>query len=181
LFRNLSYQLTTMLALEATRDLKTVERKIETPLMPCVGSVLEKPLVVVPILRAGLGMLQPFQDLFPDVSVGYLGLERDHDTAMARSYYSKLPSLREAKTIVVDPMLATGGSACHALDVIRDAGAEHLSLVCIIGSREGVERVQQSHPAVAITLGVLDEELNSNKYIVPGLGDFGDRLYGTPG
>jgi len=181
LFRNLSYQLTTLLALEATRDLKTVERKIETPLMPCVGSVLEKPLVVVPILRAGLGMLQPFQDLFPDVSVGYLGLERDHDTAMARSYYSKLPSLREAKTIVVDPMLATGGSACHALDVIRDAGAEHLSLVCIIGSREGVERVQQSHPAVAITLGVLDEELNSNKYIVPGLGDFGDRLYGTPG
>lgn len=181
LFRNLSYQLTTLLALEATRDLKTVERKIETPLMPCVGSVLEKPLVVVPILRAGLGMLQPFQDLFPDVSVGYLGLERDHDTAMARSYYSKLPSMREAKTIVVDPMLATGGSACHALDVIRDAGAEHLSLVCIIGSREGVERVQRSHPAVAITLGVLDEELNSNKYIVPGLGDFGDRLYGTPG
>jgi uracil phosphoribosyltransferase len=181
LFRNLSYQLTTMLALEATRGLGTVEREIETPLMPCAGRVLERPLVVVPILRAGLGMLQPFQDLFPDVSVGYLGLERDHDTAMARSYYSKLPVLKEAWTIVVDPMLATGGSACHALDAVAEAGAGHVSLVCIIGSREGVEQVRARHPRVEITLGVLDEHLNADKYIVPGLGDFGDRLYGTPG
>lgn len=181
LFRNLSYQLTTMLALEATRGLGTVERMIETPLMPCAGRVLERPLVVVPILRAGLGMLQPFQDLFPDVSVGYLGLERDHGTAMARSYYSKLPSLGEAWTVVVDPMLATGGSACHALDAVVEAGAVNVSLVCIIGSREGVELVRSRHPEVEITLGVLDEHLNADKYIVPGLGDFGDRLYGTPG
>lgn len=181
LFRNLSYQITTMLALEATREMESVERSVETPLEPCIGRVLAKPLVVVPILRAGLGMLQPFQDLFPDVSVGYLGLERDHDTAAARAYYSKLPALAGAKTIVVDPMLATGGSACHAMDSIFAAGADHVSLVCIIGSREGVGIVRNRYPSVDITLGVMDEGLNASKYIVPGLGDFGDRLYGTSG
>jgi uracil phosphoribosyltransferase len=179
LFRNLSYQLSLMLALEATRDLETVEKNIETPLAPHTGRVLARPLVVVPILRAGLGMLQPFQDIFPDTSVGYIGLERDHETAKARSYYCKLPPVAETRTIVVDPMLATGGSAAHALQLVKDHGATDVCLVCILGSPEGVETITRSHPDVSIILGVLDESLNAKKYIVPGLGDFGDRLYGT--
>ncbi len=179
LFRNLSYQFALMLALEATRDLETVEKNIETPLAPHTGRVLARPLVVVPILRAGLGMLQPFQDIFPDTSVGYIGLERDHETAKARSYYCKLPPVSNARTIVVDPMLATGGSASQALQLVKDNGATDVSLVCILGSPEGVDAIHSAHPDVSIILGVLDESLDANKYIVPGLGDFGDRLYGT--
>ncbi len=179
LFRNLSYQFSLMLALEATRDLETVEKNIETPLAPHAGRVLARPLVVVPILRAGLGMLQPFQDIFPDTSVGYIGLERDHETAKARSYYCKLPPVSNARTIVVDPMLATGGSASQALQLVKDHGATDVCLVCILGSPEGVETIHRAHPDVSIILGVLDESLDANKYIVPGLGDFGDRLYGT--
>ncbi|PAZ07466.1 MAG: uracil phosphoribosyltransferase [Verrucomicrobiia bacterium AMD-G2] len=179
LFRNLSYQLSLILALEATRDLETVEKQIETPLAPHTGRVLARSLVVVPILRAGLGMVQPFQDIFPDISVGYIGLERDHETAEARSYYCKLPPVADTRTIVVDPMLATGGSAAKALQLVKDHGASDVSLVCILGSPEGVETVARAHPEVPIILGVLDESLNANKYIVPGLGDFGDRLYGT--
>ena len=179
LFRNLSYQISLMLALEATSDLETVEKKIETPLAPHTGRVLARSLVVVPILRAGLGMLQPFQDIFPDTSVGYIGLERDHETAKARSYYCKLPPVADTRTIVVDPMLATGGSASQALQIVKDQGATDVCLVCILGSPEGVETIRRAHPDVSIILGVLDESLNANKYIVPGLGDFGDRLYGT--
>jgi uracil phosphoribosyltransferase len=179
LFRNLSYQLSLLLALEATRDLGTVEKKIETPLASCTGRVLARPLVVVPILRAGLGMLQPFQDVFPDISVGYVGLERDHETAVARSYYCKLPPVSDTRTIVVDAMLATGGSAAQALTIVKEHGATDIRLVCIIGAPEGVETVTQAHPDVPIVLGVLDESLDARKYIVPGLGDFGDRLYGT--
>jgi uracil phosphoribosyltransferase len=179
LFRNLSYQLSLILALEATRDLETVEKQIETPLAPHTERVLARSLVVVPILRAGLGMVQPFQDIFPDISVGYIGLERDHETAEARSYYCKLPPVADTRTIVVDPMLATGGSAAKALSLVKDNGARDVSLVCILGSPEGVETVSRVHPEVPIILGVLDESLNANKYIVPGLGDFGDRLYGT--
>jgi uracil phosphoribosyltransferase len=179
LFRNLSYQISLMLALEATSDLETVEKKIETPLAPHTGRVLARSLVVVPILRAGLGMLQPFQDIFPDTSVGYIGLERDHETAKARSYYCKLPPVADTRTIVVDPMLATGGSASQALQIVKEQGATDVCLVCILGSPEGVETIRRAHPDVSIILGVLDESLNANKYIVPGLGDFGDRLYGT--
>jgi uracil phosphoribosyltransferase len=179
LFRNLSYQLSLLLALEATRDLGTVEKKIETPLAPFSGRVLARSLVVVPILRAGLGMLQPFQDIFPDISVGYIGLERDHETAVARSYYCKLPPVGDTRTIVVDAMLATGGSAAQALSVVKEHGATDIRLVCIIGAPEGVETVTRAHPDVPIVLGVLDESLDSRKYIIPGLGDFGDRLYGT--
>ena len=179
LFRNLSYQLSLILALEATRDLETVEKQIETPLAPHTGRVLARSLVVVPILRAGLGMVQPFQEVFPDISVGYIGLERAHETAEARSYYCKLPPVADTRTIVVDPMLATGGSAAKALSLVKDNGATDVCLVCILGSPEGVETVARAHPEVPIILGVLDESLNANKYIVPGLGDFGDRLYGT--
>ena len=178
-FRTLAYQIGQLLAIEATRDLATKEKSIETPLEPFAGQVLARSLVIVPILRAGLGMMQPFLDLFPDVSVGYVGLERDHETAVARSYYCKLPPLAGTRVLVVDPMLATGGSAANALSVVKEAGAKELSFVCIVSSPEGVETVQSAHPDVPIFTAAHDRELNDRKYILPGLGDFGDRLYGT--
>ena len=179
LFRTLSYQISLLLALEATRDLATVEKLIETPMEPMAGRVLAKPLVIVPILRAGLGMVQPFQDNFPDVSVGYVGLERDHTTAIARSYYCKLPPLEGKRVLVIDPMLATGGSAAQALEVVKAAGAKEIGFICIVASPEGVAKLGQAHPDVPIYAGALDRGLNDRKYILPGLGDFGDRLYGT--
>lgn len=179
LFRTLSYQISLLLALEATRDLATEEKPIETPLEPFAGRVLARPLAVVPILRAGLGMVQPFQDIFPDVSIGYVGLERDHTTAVARSYYCKLPPLDGKRVIVVDPMLATGGSAAQALDVVKAAGAKEVVFVCIVAAPEGVAAVEKAHPKIPIHTGALDRQLNNRKYILPGLGDFGDRLYGT--
>lgn len=179
LFRTLSYQISLLLALEATRDLASEERPIETPMEPMTGRVLAKPLVIVPILRAGLGMVQPFQDLFPDVSVGYVGLERDHTTAIARSYYCKLPPLDGKRVLVIDPMLATGGSAAQAIDVVKSAGAKEIGFICIVAAPDGVATVEKAHPEVPIYAGALDRELNAKKYILPGLGDFGDRLYGT--
>ncbi len=179
LFRTLSYQIALLLALDATRDLATDKKSIATPLEPFTGLVLAKPLVIVPILRAGLGMLQPFHDVFPDVSVGYVGLERDHTTAVARSYYCKLPPLAGTRVIIVDPMLATGGSAVQAVEVVKAAGGTEIVFVCIVAAPEGVAAMHQAHPEVPIHAGALDRALNAKKYILPGLGDFGDRLYGT--
>jgi len=179
LFRTLSYQISLLLALEATRDLATTDKLIATPMESTTGRVLAKPLVIVSILRAGLGMLQPFHDIFPDVSVGYVGLERDHQTAVARSYYCKLPPLTAARVLVVDPMLATGGSAVQAIDIVKAAGGTEIIFVCIVASPEGVATLQKAHPEIPIHAGALDRELNQKKYILPGLGDFGDRLYGT--
>jgi uracil phosphoribosyltransferase len=179
-FRSLTYELTMLLAIDATRNLSVTQKAIETPLEPVTGSVLaHRPLVVVPILRAGLGMMQPFLDLFPDVSVGYIGLERDHETALARSYYCKLPLLSGRHVFLVDPMLATGGSAVKAIDVLKQNGAAEISLLSIVSAPEGVAAVERAHPEVPIWTAALDRELNSRKYILPGLGDFGDRLYGT--
>ncbi len=179
LFRTLCDQITLLLALEATRDLATVTKPIETPLESMNGRVLARPLVIVPILRAGLGMVGTFLGLFPDVSVGYIGLERDHATAIAHSYYCKLPPLKNSRVLVIDPMLATGGSAAQALDVAKTAGANDLALVCIVAAPEGLSLIEKRHPGVPVYLAALDRELNSRKYILPGLGDFGDRLYGT--
>ncbi len=157
-----------------------MEKAIETPLEALTGRVLPaEPLVVVPILRAGLGMVQPFLDIFPDVSVGYIGLERDHTTAIARSYYCKLPPLAGRRVLLVDPMLATGGSAVKAIDVIRAQGGADVTLVSIVSSPEGVAEVVAHYPKLPIFTAALDRELNARKYILPGLGDFGDRLYGT--
>jgi len=179
-FRSLAYQLTTMLAIEATRDLATEEKTVKTPLETTQGRVLSvQPIVVVAILRAGVSMVQPFLDVFPDVSVGYVGLERDHVTAVARNYYCKLPPLEGRRVFVVDPMLATGGSASQALEVVKRNGAAAPGLVCIVAAPEGVEEIHKHHPGTAIHVGVLDRGLNSRRYILPGLGDFGDRLYGT--
>ena len=179
LFRTLSYQISLLLALEATRDLATEEKAIATPMEAMTGRVLACPLVIVPILRAGLGMVQPFQDNFPDVSVGYVGLERDHATAIARSYYCKLPPLDGKRVLVLDPMLATGGSAVQAIDVVKSAGAKEVVFICIVAAPEGVNTLEQAHPDVPIYTAAVDRTLNAKKYILPGLGDFGDRLYGT--
>lgn len=179
LFRTLCHQITLLLALEATRDLATEEKEIVTPLESVRGRVLARPLAIVPILRAGLGMVEPFLGLFPDVSVGYVGLERDHATAIAHSYYCKLPPLAGRRVLVIDPMLATGGSAIQAIDVVKSAGGTDVVLVCIVSAPEGVALVAQRHPEVPIFTAALDRELNAKKYILPGLGDFGDRLYGT--
>lgn len=178
-FRALAHQIGLLLALESTKDLATRPTPISTPLESFPGQVLAKGLVVVPILRAGLGMVQPYLDLFPDVSVGYVGLERDHTTAIARSYYCKLPPLQGKRVLCVDPMLATGGSAAQALQVLKDNGGRELALVSIVSAPEGVAAIESTHPDVPIFTGALDRELNAQKYILPGLGDFGDRLYGT--
>jgi uracil phosphoribosyltransferase len=178
-FRTLAYHISLLLALEATRDLATQSVRVETPLESCQGRVLSAPLVVVPILRAGLGMLQPFTDLFPSVSIGYIGLERDHKTAIAHSYYCKLPPLSSESVIIVDPMLATGGSAVKTITVLRENGARDIRFVCIVSAPEGVTAVEGIDPALPVFTAALDRELNERKYILPGLGDFGDRLYGT--
>jgi uracil phosphoribosyltransferase len=179
-FRTLTYQISLLLAIEATSRLDSAPKEIETPLERMTGRVLvRETLVVVPILRAGLGMVQPFSDLFPDVTVGYIGIERDHDTARPRSYYCKLPPLAARHVFLVDPMLATGGSAVAALDAVKDQGADSPTLVSIVCAPEGIAEVEKHHAGTRIYTAAVDRALNSRKYILPGLGDFGDRLYGT--
>ena len=176
-FRTLAYQISLLLAIDATRDLA---KAIETPLEPAAGRILAQPsLVVVPVLRAGLSMLQPFLDVFPDVSVGYIGLERDHATAQARSYYCKLPELKDRRVFVVDPMLATGGSAVQAITRVKEQGGVRAKLVCIVAAPEGVAAMEQHHPDVVIHAAAVDRALDARRFIRPGLGDFGDRLYAT--
>lgn len=180
-FRTLAYQISSLLAFEATRDLATRELTVETPLEPHPGRVLSDPIVLAPILRAGISMVPPFTDLLPDVSVGYIGLERDEQTAVARSYYCKLPELGTKRVLILDPMLATGGSAVQAIELVNSHGAQlkDLSLVCIVCAPEGVHAVEALDPGIKIYAAALDRELNARKFILPGLGDFGDRLYGT--
>jgi uracil phosphoribosyltransferase len=179
-FRTLAYQISMLLAIEATSSIETETKEIETPLETTTGRVLaHETLIVIPILRAGLGMVQPFSDIFPDVSVGYIGLERDHATAIARSYYCKLPPMDGRHVFLVDPMLATGGSAVQALNIVKEQGGKDPTLVCIVAAPEGVAEVEKHHPGTAIHTAALDRQLNARKYILPGLGDFGDRLYGT--
>ncbi len=178
-FRVLCKRLTNFLVIEATRDLPTRELAIATPLEMSVGRVLANDLVVVPILRAGLGMLEAVTDMFPRITVGYVGLERDHTTAVARTYYCKLPPVGGRTVLIVDPMLATGGSAEAAVDMLSSAGARDVRLLALVAAPEGVQRLQARFPNLAIFTAALDRELNAQKYILPGLGDFGDRLYGT--
>ncbi len=178
-FRRCAKILTHLLILQATHGIRTVATEVETPVGTAQGRRLDQPLAVVPVLRAGLGMLEPVVELFPDVAVGYIGLERHHDTAVAHSYYSKLPDLVGRYTLCVDPMLATGGSAAQAISLIKAHGATSVTMVCVVAAPEGVEFLQAKHPDVPIVAASIDQCLNDRKYIVPGLGDFGDRLYGT--
>jgi uracil phosphoribosyltransferase len=178
-FRTLAKRLTTLLVLQATAGLRTRTEQVTTPLMETEAKLLDQPLAAVPILRAGLGMLEPVVELFPEVSVGYVGLERHEETAVARSYYSKLPEVKGRYCLCLDPMLATGGSASQAVSLIRAAGAETVVMVCVVAAPEGVARFEAAHPGTLIVTGALDQGLDARKYILPGLGDFGDRLYGT--
>lgn len=179
-FRVLCKGLTTLLVLQATYGLRTRAAKVVTPIEGTDVRLLDQPLAAVPVLRAGLGMLEPVVELFPEVAVGYIGLERHEDTAIARSYYSKLPGLAGKYTLCLDPMLATGGSASQAISLMKTKGADRITMVCVVAAPDGVAKLQHDHPDVPIVTAALDRELNARKYIVPGLGDFGDRLYGTP-
>lgn len=179
LFRQVSKNLATLLAIEATRELILVTREVRTPIEAMDAPVLAKRLAVVPILRAGLGMLESALALFPDVSVGYIGLERDETTARAHTYYCKLPRLKGCYTLCFDPMLATGGSASQAVSFLKEKGADEIRFVSVVSAPEGIATLQAAHPDVPIFTTSIDRELNDHKYICPGLGDFGDRLYGT--
>jgi uracil phosphoribosyltransferase len=178
-FRSVTKRLTTVLMLEATRDLPSRPRRVITPLEETEGRTLVQPLVAVPILRAGLGMLDAVVELFPEVRVGYLGLERDEATFQPSEYYAKLPELTDAHVFVLDPMLATGGSAIAALDSVKKAGAEWIRMVSVVSAPEGIEALEQAHADVPVVTAAIDRELSDQAYILPGLGDFGDRLFGT--
>ncbi len=178
-FRHATKRLTTLLMLEATSDFPTASTRVQTPLEETEGSVLDGPLVAVPILRAGLGMLDAVVELFPRVRVGYLGLERDEATFEPSEYYAKLPRLDDAITFVLDPMLATGGSANAALASVKSAGATAIRMVSIVCAPEGVAALEREHPDVHIVTASVDRALSPSAYIMPGLGDFGDRLFGT--
>jgi uracil phosphoribosyltransferase len=178
-FRHLSRRLSTVLLLEATRGLATRATTVTTPLRDADVRVLDRPVVAVPILRAGLGLLDAATELLPAVQVGYAGLERDESTLQPTSYYLKVPPLDRAAVLLLDPMLATGGSAAFACRLLKERGATDVQLVCVVAAPEGVRRLADEHPDVRVVTAALDEGLNDVGYIVPGLGDFGDRLFGT--
>jgi uracil phosphoribosyltransferase len=179
-FRQAATRISVLLVAEALRDVPTTTLTVETPLGPADGRRVGRDVVVVPVLRAGLGMLDAVLELVPSARVGHIGLQRNETTAVASQYYSKLPTpLNDSYVLMIDPMLATGGSAIAALDLMEHAGAQKIRLVCIVAAPEGIALVERHHPSVEIYTPVVDRELNSHKYIVPGLGDFGDRLYGT--
>lgn len=179
LFRTIAKRLTIALVLEAVRGLPTVEVGVQTPLEHTTGRQIHPDLVAVPILRAGLGMLEAVTELFPEVSVGYVGLERDERTLLPTHYYQKFPALRGRHVLLLDPMLATGGSAAAACSGILERGPAALLFVCVVAAPEGVARLERDYPSVSIFTASLDRGLTDNGYILPGLGDFGDRLYGT--
>ena len=179
-FRRMAVRISLLLAAEATRDVPSAAVTVQTPLAMAPGVRVRDGVVVVPVLRAGLGMLDAVLELLPGARVGHIGLQRDEMTAVASQYYSKLPGdLRDSYVLMIDPMLATGGSAVAALDLLRIAGATDIRMICIVAAPEGIALVEKHHPNVHIYTPVVDQGLNQHKFIVPGLGDFGDRLYGT--
>lgn len=180
-FRVLARKIITLLLYEATADLPVRRGSVETPLADAPAAWVEPEVVAVPVLRAGLGLLSPVLELLPKVSVGYIGLERDEETAVARIYYNRLPPLEGKVPLLLDPMLATGGSGARAIDLIKEAGGTDCRFICVVAAPEGVRVIEERHPEVKIFAAALDDRLNAQAYIVPGLGDFGDRLFGTEG
>ncbi|MEP6752256.1 MAG: uracil phosphoribosyltransferase [Candidatus Dormiibacterota bacterium] len=178
-FRVLARKIITLLLYEATADLHVRNGIVQTPLKEAAATYVEREVVAIPVLRSGLGILGPVLELLPKVSVGYIGLERDDVTAVARIYYQKLPELVGKVPLLLDPMLATGGSAAQALDLIKEAGGRDPRMICIVAAPEGVKVLEERHPEVHIFTAAIDEGLNDKAFIVPGLGDFGDRLFGT--
>lgn len=180
-FRMIVSEIAALMCYEATRDLKLKDVTIKTPICEMTGKELSgKKLAVVPILRAGLGMVEGMLNMIPAAKVGHIGLYRDPDTYEPVEYYCKLPAdCSEREVFVVDPMLATGGSSVAAIQMLKDKGVKNIRFMCIIAAPEGVARMTEEHPDVDIYIGALDECLNDHKYIVPGLGDAGDRIFGT--
>ncbi len=178
-FRNCCEQLTCLLIIEATRSLATKTIPVTTPLEVTDGVTWEREMTIVAVLRAGLGMVGPIHKFFPNAAVGYIGLERDEATAIARRYYCKLPNLENRYVLIVDPMLGTGGSALQAIELCRQRGATDISLINMFAAPEGIEALEKKYPAIPIYAAVLDRELNARKFLLPGVGDFGDRLFNT--
>ena len=180
-FRTLVEEIATLMGYEALRDLPLEDVEVETPIETCMTPMLAgKKLAIVPILRAGLGLVNGVLSLVPSAKIGHIGLYRDEETHEPHEYFCKLPNPIEQRTIVVtDPMLATGGSAVAAIDFIKQHGGKHIKFMCIIAAPEGVKKLHEAHPDVQIYVGHLDRELNENAYICPGLGDAGDRIFGT--
>lgn len=179
-FRRSLQDLSLLLLMEASRGWTTKTGQIETPLRSCEGHTLAKPVVLVPILRAGLGMLDGMMRLLPNAQVGHLGLYRDEKTLRPVTYYSRLPAnIADAQVLLLDPMLATGYSACAAISLVKEAGAKQVQFVCVVACPTGITQLQSAHPDVPIVTAAVDPELNDVGYIVPGLGDAGDRYFGT--
>ena len=182
-FRNLIEEITMLEAYEAFRNLPLKNVEVETPIEKCISPMIDgKKMVIIPILRAGMGMVNGVHAMVPAAKVGHIGLARNEVTHEPESYYCKLPSdISERLAIVLDPMLATGGSAVAAVNYIKEAGGTHIKFMCIIAAPEGLEKLAKAHPDIEIYVGNLDRGLNENAYICPGLGDAGDRIYGTLG
>lgn len=179
-FRELLNEIASLMTFEACRDLPTKEVLVKTPICEAKCQQLSQEIVLVPVLRAGLGMVEGIMSLIPTVRVGHIGLYRDEETHEPCEYYAKFPeNLSSANVFVLDPMLATGGSAAAAVEMIKRRGATKIKFIGLVGAPEGVDRLQKEHPDVDIYLAALDEKLNENCYIVPGLGDCGDRIFGT--
>lgn len=179
-FRECAHEVALLIGYEATKDLKLEDYDIETPIRKTVGKRIERQVALVPILRAGLGMVDALMDLIPAAKIGHIGLYRNEETLEPVEYYCKLPTdIAQRQVLVLDPMLATGGSAVAAINFIKMRGAKNIKFVCIIAAPEGIKTLRDAHPDVEIFCGALDEALNENGYIVPGLGDAGDRLFGT--
>lgn len=179
-FRRLLKEITLLMGYELTRDLPLEDVEIETPLEKTIGKrVSGKKIVIVPILRAGLGMTDGLLDLMPAARMGVIGLYRDPVTAEPVEYYCKLPAAEDREFLLVDPMLATGGSAVAAIGMLKKRGAKNIKFMCLVAAPEGVEAINQAHPDVPIYTAALDRQLNTKKYILPGLGDAGDRIFGT--
>ncbi len=180
-FRTIISEIAMLECYESTRDLKIEDVEIETPIAKTTGKKLAgKKLAIIPILRAGLGMVSGLEMMIPSAKVGHIGMYRDPETLNPVEYYCKLPAdIDKRDCFVVDPMLATGGSACDAIDALKKHGCQSIRFICIIAAPEGLKRLQEEHPDVDVVVGALDEKLNEHGYIVPGLGDAGDRIFGT--
>lgn len=178
-FRQIAERLGYLLVAEALSDMTTTEIEIETPLEATKGTQLRRPVVAVAVLRAGLGLLHSVLTLVPDATIGFAGVQRNEETAEPIEYYTKFPQLTAARVMILEPMLATGGSLSWAIDKVKENGAKDIVAVCVVAAPEGVSVIEESHPDVRLVAAALDRELNPNFYIAPGLGDMGDRLFGT--
>lgn len=178
-FRHTSRRLAYLLLMEATSSAALEDYPLETPLVPTTGRKLARPVVAVAVLRAGLGLIDAVIDLIPDVAVGYAGVQRDEETARPMEYYTKFPDMAGRTVLVLEPMLATGGSLSWAVERVKEAGAEDIIALCVVAAPEGAARMERTHPDVRVVTAAVDSHLNDRYYIVPGLGDMGDRLFAT--